>query len=84
MLPSIRPVPVSGHKNRPYQFSVNKVFRMEAEDFSFKMQVFLSIYRFTTVEDSSEAARRIHRGKTAEKSPPTAPVASKFPLGNTR
>ena len=39
MLPSIRPVPVSGHKNRPYQFSVNKVFRMEAEDFSFKLQV---------------------------------------------
>ena len=39
MLPSIRPLPVSGHQNRPYQFLVNKVFRMEAEDFTFKMQV---------------------------------------------
>ena len=39
MLPSIRPLPVSGHQNRPYQFLVNKVFRMEAEEFSFKMQV---------------------------------------------
>ena len=43
MLPSIRPLPVCGHQNRPYQFLVNKVFRMEAEEFSFKMQV-LAVY----------------------------------------
>ena len=43
MLPSIRPLPVSGHQNRPYQFLVNKVFRMEAEEFSFKMQVLASL-----------------------------------------
>ena len=45
MLSGIRPVPVSGHKNRPYhdQFSVNKVFRMEAEDFSFKIQVLVGL-----------------------------------------
>ena len=45
MLPSIRPLPVSGHQNCPYQFLVNKVFRMEAEEFSFKMQVLASLRR---------------------------------------
>ena len=43
MLPSIRPLPVSGHQNRPYQFLVKKVFRMEAEEFSFKMQVWADL-----------------------------------------
>ena len=35
----------------------------------------------TKVGDSSEAARQIHRRKTAA---PTAPIASKLRLGNTR
>ena len=47
MFASIRPVLVTGHLKQklnfcstgPFYFSVNKAFRMEAEDFSFKMQV---------------------------------------------
>ena len=46
MFASIRPVLVPGHLKQklkflqhPFYFSVNKAFRMEAEDFSFKMQV---------------------------------------------
>ena len=45
MLSSIRPVPVSKKKKkkkklgRPFQFSVNGVFRIKAEHFSFKMKV---------------------------------------------
>ena len=47
MLPSIRTVPVSGHLietrtqflRGPFQLSVNKVFRMKAEHFSFKIKV---------------------------------------------
>ena len=45
MLPTIRPVAVSSHLKQklnfcgaPFNFSVNKVFWMEAEDFTFKMQ----------------------------------------------
>ena len=49
VLPSIRTVPVSGHLKhktqflmRPFQLSVNEVFRMKAEHFSFKMKVLAS------------------------------------------
>ena len=48
MLPSIRTVPVSGHLKqnsilrRPFQLSVNEVFRMKAEHFGFKMKVLAS------------------------------------------
>ena len=45
MLPSIRTVAVFGQLKqkkiflrRPFQFSVNEVFRMKAEHFSFKMK----------------------------------------------
>ena len=58
MLPSIRPLPVSGHQNRPYQFLVDKVFRMEAEEFSFKMQVLAG---FTTGETVAEDAGQVRR-----------------------
>ena len=50
MLPSIWPVPVSGHLKktqflmRPFQFSVNEVFRMKAEHFSFKVKVLASLH----------------------------------------
>ena len=44
MLPSIQPVLVTSHlKQRPFYFSVNKAFQMEAEDVSFKMQVFAGL-----------------------------------------
>ena len=50
MLPSIRTVPVSSHlnKNSVFEalfsvFSVNEVFRMKAEHFSFKIKVLASL-----------------------------------------
>ena len=40
MLPSIRPPKTKAQfLPRPFQFSVNKIFRMGADDLSFKMQV---------------------------------------------
>jgi len=50
MFPSIQPVPVSGHLKQKlnfwgalFQFSVNEVFRMKAEHFSFKKKVMASL-----------------------------------------
>ena len=40
MLPSIRTLETKAQfLRRPFQFSVNKVFQMKAEHFSFKMKV---------------------------------------------
>ena len=50
MLPTISPVPVSSHFKQkldfcsaPFKFSVNKVSRMEAEDFTCKIQFFAGL-----------------------------------------
>ena len=77
MLPSIRQLKTKTQfLQRPFKFSVIKVFRMEAEDFRFKMQV---VWRGLQLEPGGALGFFVG-GYVPPETPNWHPVLKKFPL----